>query len=383
MAGLHYAYVGSFDFCQEDKGLTAFAYDPQEGTFTQIGRYLTDMNLGQQTYDASRGVLFAVDESKTLRAANDGGGRVVSLRVNPSSGELTTISIISAASALPSCVCLDATGRYAVVTHFCMPGYVTKLVRLPSGGYEQRVEFDDAVVVLHRVNEDGTIGALCDVARHEGTGVPGVHTMSHLHCAVLSPDGKLVLVCDTGTDRIIAYGIDAKEGKLIPKGETAVDSGCGIRYGTFHASEPWFFCNNENRAVVHAFRYDSENGALEEICVAPLAEQSMPEGESPMISDIRLHPNGKHLYVAARTANKIAMLDVLADGSLHARQWIDCGGEGPRGLCLSPDGRFLFVANRKSNSIDAFSVGEEGVLVLAGRRASVNCPGNLQIVAME
>lgn len=382
MAVAHYAYVGSFDFNQTDKGLAAFVYDPRAGAFTQIGRYVTDMNLGQQTYDARRGVLFAVDEDKRLRARDDGGGRLVSFRLDARTGALETIGIRSAASALPSCICLDAAGRYAVVTHFCKPGHVTKLVPRPGGGFARRVEFDDAVVALHTVAADGTIGPLCDAAYQTGTGVPGPQVMSHLHCAVRSPDGRLFLVCDTGADRIAAYGVDAAAGRLVPKGHTAMQPGCGTRYGVFHPQKPWFFCNNENRAVVHAFRYDSASGALAEICAASLCGVEAPGGQSPMVSDICLHPNGNHLYVAARTANKIAMLDILPGGNLRARQWIHCGGEGPRGLCASPDGRFLFVANRCSNSVDALAVGADGRLSPAGRRATVNCPANLQIIAV-
>lgn len=353
MAVRRYAYVGGFHFAQQDRGITAFSYDSQTGDFASLGRFVTEMNLGYQIFDRERNILFAVDESKAPEANDEGGGQVISLRVSPETGGLEAISARTAPSPLPCCLALDATGRYALVTHF-------------SGA-----------LALLRITGDGMIGEVCDTAVR--TGATG---MNPLHSVVRSPDGKLFLVCDTGKDRIAAYGLDGENGKLLPKGEVALEAGSAPRYGLLHPERPWFFCNCENRAVVYAFRYDCERGALETICVTPFLESSTG-GESPMVSDICLHPDGRHLYVAARTDNSVAMLIVADDGSLSFRQRIASGGVCPRGLCVSPDGRFLFAANQQSGSIDAFSVAADGMLKPAGRKANVNCPANMQIIEVD
>lgn len=383
MSGKTYALVGSFDFNATQRGITVFVYDENRGTLEKPRNFVPELNVGQQSYNAGHGLVYLVDESKTLRDENEGGGRVAALHLDMATGALKTKDLRSSVSALPSCFQVDKTNRYALVTHFCFNHYVTKVVRDESGSWRQEVQFDDAALALFHLDKDGGIGEVCDVKLHKGTGIPGPNAVSHLHWVAMSPDGKLFLVCDTGCDRILSYGLDAENSRLVYKGETLVETGSMPRYGLFHPEKNVFYCNNENAASVYAFGYDSESGGLERFCTAALFAETLPADVDVMPSDISLHPNGRTMYVAVRNVEKIAVLHIDQDGRPAPVQNVDCGGAGPRGLCLSPDGRFLFVANRNSNSIDMFKVNCDGLLTYACRSAKVESPGNMQIIAVD
>lgn len=372
-----YALVGSFNFREKVRGITVFACDGETGALRELGRYVEDMNVGQQTFDPRRGLVYAVDENKTLRGNDDGGGRLAALGLDPGTGVLTPQSVCSSLSALPSWISVDPGGEFAVVSHFCSDHYVTKVVE-EAGGYRRQVQFDDAVLALLRLEADGSLGEVCDAAFHRGTGGPGRHTASHLHCAASSPDGEVYAVCDMGTDTVHTYGIDRGAGRLVHRGQARVEDGCSPRYGAFHPTMPYFFTNNETRTVAHAFRYDG--GAPELVCMVPLFSSGESEG---MPSDLKVHPRGHCLYVAVRGIDQIAVLEISPDGYLAPVQAVDSGGKGPRGLCLTPDGRFLYALNRDSGSVDVFSIHHDGTLHPAGRAAEATAPGNMQILAAE
>jgi 6-phosphogluconolactonase (cycloisomerase 2 family) len=195
------------------------------------------------------------------------------------------------------------------------------------------------------------------------------------------PSGKLFFVCDKGVDKIYTYHLDREKGKLLPLRETAVETGSAPRYGTFHPRLPIFYMNLEKKTVLHGYRYDVKNGTLELISTVPLLnageENSIDRVES---SDLVIHPNGKSLYAAVRGVNRIVSLDIDDEGSVSLKQSINCGGEHPRGLCVSPDGRFLFSANMASGNITTFAIRNDGNLEAVGE-TKAPCPANISIAA--
>jgi 6-phosphogluconolactonase (cycloisomerase 2 family) len=92
-----------------------------------------------------------------------------------------------------------------------------------------------------------------------------------------------------------------------------------------------------------------------------------------------MNPDGKTLYVSIRGVNMIASLHIAPDASLELFQNIDCGGDNPRGICMSPDGRFLFSMNNRSGNITSFNVKSDGSLENAEKEIKQGRPGNMQI----
>jgi 6-phosphogluconolactonase (cycloisomerase 2 family) len=79
--------------------------------------------------------------------------------------------------------------------------------------------------------------------------------------------------------------------------------------------------------------------------------------------------------------NLIAAVKINADGGMDLMQNINCGGENPRGLCLSPDGRFLFSLNVDSGTIATFVIHNDGALEPTGKNIKAKTPGNMKIIS--
>ena len=88
-------------------------------------------------------------------------------------------------------------------------------------------------VVSFPVGKDGKLGEAATFIQHTGSGVDRQRQRGpHAHCAVLSPDQRLVLVADLGLDQIVSYRLDANKATLAPADPpfTKIAPGSGPRH---------------------------------------------------------------------------------------------------------------------------------------------------------
>jgi 6-phosphogluconolactonase (cycloisomerase 2 family) len=337
----------------------------------------TDLAAGQQCLDADNRLIYVVNERGGRRGEPGGGGYVAALRVDPETGKLAMLNEKETLSPYPCYICLDRTKAYLLVAHHSDSGHVTKIIQNKEGDFISETLFDDTALVLFHINNDGTLGDLCDVSI---TRAAGPHAISRQHSVLADPSSELFIVCDKGGDKIYTYHLDREKGKILPLGETTAETGSAPRYGTFHPRLPVFYMNFEKKAVLHAYRYNVENGKLELVSNIPLLKTGEVNRDSVESSDLVIHPDGKKLYAAVRGVNRIVSLLIDDQGAVSVKQSIDCGGEHPRGLCISPDGRFLFSANMVSGNITTFAIRDSGNLEAVGE-TKAPCPANISIAA--
>jgi 6-phosphogluconolactonase (cycloisomerase 2 family) len=93
-----------------------------------------------------------------------------------------------------------------------------------------------------------------------------------------------------------------------------------------------------------------------------------------LASALGLSPDGRHLYAGVRGVNRIAIIELEADGAI-AVGWVDSGGDWPRHLVV--DGGLLHVANQHSSAVATFRMGAGGSLTLVGSPVAVPSPTHL------
>ncbi len=363
--------------------MSVYSYDPETAAMELIESSFDDVNIGHQSFDAEKNILYTINERPSLKGQTGGGGYVMALQLDPATGKLSLINERPSLSGEPCYTALDKTKRYLLISHHADFGFVTKIVKTEKG-FASMTVFDDTALTLFRINEDGSIGEPCDVALTPGDGPAGPHTTSRHHSIVADPTGELFIACDKGLDKIHTFGIDRENGKLIPLLATTVETGLVPRYGVFHPTLPIFYVNFERKTIVRAYRYDIATGRLDLIGSAPLLmDEKKAEGINKVESaDIVMHPSGKYIYASVRGINTIAVMDLDETGAISLRQDLDCGGRIPRGLYISPDTRFLFAANMDSGNVAPFSIGKDGSLSATGTGAKARTPGSMTIVAV-
>ncbi|MDY3759657.1 MAG: beta-propeller fold lactonase family protein, partial [Treponema sp.] len=244
-----------------------------------------------------------------------------------------------------------------------------KIVQNADGSFGLTYEYDDAATAQYAINDDGSIGAVTDVAVHHGHGMDpnpspqhGGHAQSgsHAHCTVLDPGKNFLLVGDKGTDRIYVYRVGQEL-------ETAFiyqfGSYSGARHIAFDPVTGRVYCTLEFSSEIASFDFDAATGALHEIDrISTIAPDFTGRNEP---ATLRVSPDGRYIYVNNRGEDTIVTIEVDASGHLTRRHAFSLGrsvdpGAATRQMELTPDASFLYVPERPAYAIRILKVHEDG-----------------------
>lgn len=380
MANKTYAVVGNWGFAEAPKGITTYEYCPGTGSLELIETICPEIAAGQLWIDQEKGIVYVCNERGERRNEIGGGGYILSFRIDPETGKLKLINEKESLCPEPSYICQDISGKYLLVSNCADPWHVTRIVKDAEGHFSNKVLFDDTGLVVFRVNEDGSIGDVCDIAITESTDgkseeseanvdpvsghIQMVRVLSRLHCVLQSPDGGVFVTCDKGMDRIYTYGLDRAEGKLKELDRVVADFKVFPRYAAFHPTLSVLYVNNEFSPVLYSLTYDRQTGKMGWLDKTQLLfeDPGLVDGKPVGAQDILVSPDGKTLYCSLVGVNSISVLRLDEAGVPALAQLMPCRGNMPRGLQISPDGKYLYCGNMLSKDITVFEIQEDGML---------------------
>lgn len=201
-------------------------------------------------------------------------------------------------------------------------------------------------ISVHRIGSDGAVSAACQIINYQGSGPDvGRQEKPHPHQAVFSPDGRHLLVCDLGADKIWIHKID--DDRLAPARGIPMQPGSGPRHLVFHPTLPRFYLIGELDAKVYVCEW--QDGDLREI----FSHDSLPHEFScvPSGAAIKFHPSDRTLIVSNRNSNTLTFFSVDACGDLICEACVHSGGKTPRDFAISPSGRWLLAVNQDSHIV--------------------------------
>jgi len=303
-------------------GIRIFSLNEEDGSITQVGQ---NEHLKGASY------LNLSPDNKYLYAV--GNDQVSAFSVGKQ-GELTWLNSQSSEGKGPCFVSTDQTGKFVFVANY-------------GGG----------TISMFAVNEDGSLQPASQTIHHEGSSVNENRQQGpHPHMIAISPNNQYVYVPDLGTDKVMAYALDANAGKLSPATVPFVkmEPGSGPRHFEIHPDQKTMFVLNELVGSVSSVSLDKDYGLKKVAQTYSL----LPEGftDYNKSADIHTTPNGKFLYGTNRGPNTLAMFKVQKNGKLEFIGHEPTRGETPRNFIIDPTGNFLLLANRESDNIIVFSI---------------------------
>lgn len=191
----------------------------------------------------------------------------------------------------------------------------------------------------------------------------------HAHHTVIHPNGKAIYVCDLGIDTIKAYKF--KDGMVQPDKENdcVVSLGGGPRHMVFNKEGTNAYVINELTADVSVLKY--LDGKLEQVDSYP----SLPRHfkDAPSASAIRIHPNGKYIFVANRGLEAITVFKIFGSDLKRVHlQYTE--GEELREFNLTPDGQWLIACHQNSHDTIVYRIVETGELIECYRTRDIKSP---------
>jgi 6-phosphogluconolactonase len=333
---------------REQAGIVRWSLDVESGEMKQDGATIPAVNPSFLRYSPDRSVLYAVSEVGSIDGKPTGA---VTTYAVDESGKLEQRETTASNGPAPCYLATDVTGKRLMLAN-----YGGSIASFSLGG-------------------DGVLDEQLNGIAHEGSSVDeSRQTAAHPHSIVPTPEGDIVFVPDLGMDKLVAYRVDPASGKFTSDAsrDVATPPGSGPRHLIFHPTLPFAYCSLEMGNQVAVYRY--EDGQLSPIGYF----DSLPEDfdGASTTAEVRIHPNGRVLYISNRGHDSIAVFGIdAATGLLTAKGYTSTQGKTPRNFALDATGRVMVVANQQSDSLVSFFVNpEDGTLKATGQTVSTTAP---------
>ncbi len=368
------AYVGSYGAAPGalGGGIYALRVAHQGRDLVQIFHEREPKDAGYLVYAAQSRMLYAVDERKT-----DGRGpvnppaSVQAFRVM-ADGALVWRNTVRAFGPRPCHLSHDGTQNMVFSANHGDFQHVERVVKKPDGGFDVEYVYDDSTLTMYRVEADGALGEVADIHVFEGHGKDpngspqnGGHAQAspHVHCAVMAPDGRFVIACDKGTDKIHVFRL---EERLEIAHTHQMPAETAPRHAAFCPQTGRLFVSCELSSEIASFDFDPDTGTL-----TPLDRQSSVDRAYEGVNEpaeIRIHPNGRFAYVNNRGEDSLAWFEIGGDGKLARLGHVLLAksvhpGLAARSFAFSPSGDFMLLADRPAHRVRSYAVdGQSGAV---------------------
>lgn len=313
----------------EKAGIHSFSFDSEKGTLKPLKRAMGVQNPFFIALSPDRRFLYSIDEF---------GGKdnfVAAFAIEGRDGHLRPLNRQNTRGTASCFIEVDPTGKSVLIANYS------------SGN-----------VSAFPVQSDGSLGEAASFFQHSGSSTnPQRQKGPNAHCFVVSPDGRHALAADLGIDKIMIYTLDAASAKLVPnivQPFANLTPGSGPRHLTFHPSGKLVYVINELANTIAVFDWNPSDGTLKEKQTITTLPKDF-NGKS-YTADLKITPDGKHLYGTNRGHDSLASYRIAGDGTLTLLAIEPSGGKGPQNLLITPDGRWLLCANMPGNNVVVFQI---------------------------
>jgi 6-phosphogluconolactonase len=265
----------------------------------------------------------AVDPRKKLLVASlRSTSSLASFRLDPASGKLKLIGTAQLPKGENAAfVATDRTGRWLLSASY-------------NGGK----------AVVHRLTDDGRIQT------------PAVHTAAvakTAHSVITDRDNRWVFVPAVQPNAVFQFRLDAETGKLTEAGKAAGGKeNAGPRHIAFHPTLEVAYTADEKGSSVTAYSFNGKAG------LKPAQNLSSLPADFKGLNvpaDVKVHPNGKFLWITNRGHDSLAGFAIDGRGRLTTLGHTPTE-KNPRSFDIDPDGRFLLAAGEDSGGLTVYRV---------------------------
>jgi 6-phosphogluconolactonase len=344
--------------------------DVEAASLTRRGTVTVPAGVQYAWPHLSRQYLYVASSNRGSGTTGD-THHLTALRVDTATGALQPHGEPEALPSRPIHMSLDRTGNFALTAY-----------NLPSS------------VTVHRINSDGTIGALVKQPAPLDTGI-------YAHQILAAPDNRSVILVTRGNDPAGGKPEDPGALKVFRFDDGVLSNlesvapgggyGFGPRHLDFHPMQPWVYVARERENKLDVYRLDGERLSPAPLFVKDTLGKPRNSPGRQAAGTVHVHPNGRFVYVANRASatvpfegqpvfqggeNTISVYSIdESSGEPTMVQSVESRGYHVRTFALDPSARVLVTAtiapiNVREGSrmvsvpagLSVFRVGDDGTL---------------------
>jgi 6-phosphogluconolactonase len=348
-----------------------FDVDVEAASLTRRGTVKVPAGVQYVWPDPSRQYLYVASSNRGPGATSTTGDahHLTAFRVDPDTAALQPHGEPVPLPSRPIHMSLDHTGGFALTAY-----------NVPSS------------VTVHRINRDGTIGALVKQPAPLDTGI-------YAHQVLATPDNRAVILVTRGNDPTDSTPEDPgalklfrfEDGVLSNLASVAPGGGYGFgpRHLDFHPEQPWVYVARERENKLDVYRLDGSRLGAAPLFVKDTLGEPRHLGGRQAAGTVHVHPAGRFVSVANRASatvpfegqpvfqggeNTIAVYAIeRSSGEPTLIQRADARGYHVRTFAFDPSGRLMVTATiapinvrdgarvvRVPAGLSLFRVGDDG-----------------------
>lgn len=257
----------------------------------------------------------------SLRSAN----KIGSFRIDPETGSLKPLNEVSLSDG--SNAAFVATDR--------------------SGIWLLSASYSGGKVVVHKLNADGSIAS---------PAVQTVDTAQTAHNIAVSRENTVVYVPHVAPNAVYQFRFDDKTGRLTDMGRAPGGAEkAGPRHLAFHPTKNLAFTSDESGSSVTMYQVDPQTG-LKPLQTLSTLPAGFTGGNST--AEVKVHPNGKFVWVSNRGHDSLAGFSLDEAGKLTAIGQSPTE-KTPRSFDITPSGQFVLGAGEGSGKLALYECNPE------------------------
>jgi len=338
------AYVGSYSYTGDAKGITLYDVNVENGTFKKR----CEVEVDNSSY------VVASHDNKTLYSIADEG--IVSFRILQN-GAISRLNVKNIKGMRGCHLSTDAQDHYIFVS-----------------GYH------DGKVTVLSLNDDGSVGNICDGIYHKGLGSIAERGFSpHISCTKRTPDERFVMAADPGIDQVTIYRFDDVEQKLLLADAIRCDIQSGPRCFSFSKDGKFLYLMYEKKNVIDVYSYSCKKTdhipQIEKIQEIATTGYENPN-QMTAATCLAFTGDDAHIFCGNAGDNTVALFSRNEKtGLLNCLFDLPISGEYPKDVAIFPDGNHLVSVNHESGTLTFFKVDyEKKLLIMNAMEIEVNQP---------
>lgn len=347
MKGMYMAYVGSYSYTGNAKGITVYDVDVEGGRF----RERCQVEVDNSSY------LTASKDGKILYSIADEG--VVSFTIHEN-GNITRLNSANIRGMRGCHLSIDSENKYLFVS-----------------GYH-----DGKSTVLH-LNKDGSIGSIAAGVYHKGLGSVAERTFRpHVSCTRMTPDRKFIMAADLGIDQIKVYRFSENDEKLILVDTVPCDLESAPRSFQFSSDGRFIYLMYEVKNVIDVFSYEAGGNSPNIEKIQTISTTGERKSQLTAACSMRLSSDEKYLFCGNAGDDTVSVYKRNPKtGLLELISCLPVSGEYPKDIAVFPDDQHIASMNHETGSITFFKVDyKTGLLVMSSKEVKVDEPNCCVIV---
>jgi 6-phosphogluconolactonase len=213
-----------------------------------------------------------------------------------------------------------------------------------TGKWLLSASYNAGKVVVHGLKDDGTI---------ETPPVQTIETEKTAHCIAIDPKNRFVFVPHVAPNAVYQFRLDPATGKLTDAGKAPGGADkAGPRHLAFHPTRSLAFSSDESGSSITAYRYDEKTGLKAAQTLSTLPADFKGQNTT---AEVKVHPNGKFVWVSNRGHDSLAGFAIDDSGKLTALARTPTE-KTPRSFEIDPDGKYLFAAGEGSGKLAVYRI---------------------------